>query len=316
MCLQNLKQKATATWHTVVVINPEYYDEGNCLTSPINFGESIRITQIPDWVRSSEMTKDMNCYQRDRVIGDGKLAFVAEYEAESLGDPDPSWKGDEPRGKQEIVLERILLASLSVWLAKPSWIGGRLYIHVHEKNGERILRETSSIEPIRPHSRDAKNHLEAGDYQKAVKIHNALVSLDRTGAPWLAARTLLSGLRAREWEIRFLLLWIALEALFGTSSEVSYRVAQRMAFFNTESRAETKRVFDRVRKSYNWRSKIVHGLALRKFNQEESEEVLYDTETTIRTSLQKALLGEGMSDNFADKNREEYLDSLVFVANG
>lgn len=116
--------------------------------------------------------------------------------------------------------------------------------------------------------------------------------------------------------VRFLLLWIALEALFGTSSEISYRIAQRVAFFNTESRAEAKKVFDKARKGYNWWSKIVHGLKLRNLNREESEEVLYDTETMIRTSLQKALLGEGVSDNFADKNREAYLDSLVFSANG
>ncbi len=307
--------KTASTWQTVVVINPEYYDEDGALASPIDFGGGIQLGALPDWVRSVGITKDMSCYQRERVIKDGKLAFTAKYEAESLGDPDPTWRGEEPRGKQEIALERILLGSLAVWLAKPSWVGGRLLIHAREEKDEWILRESSSLEPIRPHGRDATNHLRVQDYREAVEFYKALISLDRTGTPWVAARTLLNGLSAREWDIRFLLLWISLEALFGASSEVSYRIAQRIAFFNTESRAEAKRIFNKARRGYDWRSKIVHGLQLRKLNREESEEVLYETEMMVRTSLQKVLVGKGMLDNFSDKNREVYLDSLVFSAN-
>lgn len=299
-------------WATVVFVNPEYYDPSQVLSTGIQFGQEITLGAVPEWTKEKKITEDLNARQREYVVGQATWAFTAEYDADSLGDPDPTWKGDELRGKQDVVLERILLSNLALWISKPSRIGSELYVHAHTTDGEHILRQTSSLQGVIPHKRDANNVLGEEDFDTAKKLYETILSLDRTEAPWIACKTLLSAISAREWEIRFLLLWIALEALFGADSEVTYRLAQRIAFFNASDRAEAKVLFERAKRGYHWRSRVVHGLQLRKLRREESSEVLYDTEYFARQSMRKLLIDRTIAAKFAEKNRNDYLDGLIF----
>ena len=111
--------------------------------------------------------------------------------------------------------------------------------------------------------------------------------------------------------MRYLLLWIALEALFGADSEITFRISQRIAFF-ISGQAEAKETFRRMKRAYNWRNKIVHGLRHRELKREESEQVLHDTETAIRKALRRILLDAAMVGNFVDNRREPYLDELAY----
>lgn len=300
-------------WTTVVPVNPGYYDRPRVFATGIQFGQGFTLGAFPEWVKDQQITRDLSVRQRDYVVGEATGAFVAEYDADSLGDPDPAWKGDEPRGKQDVALERILLSNLALWIAKPSHIGGELYLHVHTTNGEHIVRQTSSILGVIPHEKDASNVLDKGDFETARKFYETILALERTEAPWVACRTLLAAISDREWDVRFLLLWIALEALFGSDTEVSFRLAQRIAFFNATEKTETKALFETVKWAYHWRSRIVHGLQIRKLRREESSEVLYDTESIARRSMTKLLSDRTIVEKFSEKNRTDYLDGLVFA---
>ena len=300
-------------WSTIVPVSPGYYDPPHLFATGIQFGHGLTLGSVPEWVKGKQITRDLSVRQREYAVGEATGAFVATYDADSLGDPDPTWKGDEPRGKQDVALERILLSNLALWIAKPSRIGGELYIHAHFTNGEHILRQTSSVLGVIPHERDAENVLDAGDFDTARKLYDAILALERTEAPWVACKTLLTAISAREWEVRFLLLWIALEALFGSDSEVTYRLSQRVAFFNAADRVEAKTVFETAKRAYHWRSRVVHGLQIRKLRREESSDVLYDTENILRRSMAKLLSDQAIVEKFSEKNRDDYLDGLMFA---
>jgi len=57
-------------------------------------------------------------------------------------------------------------------------------------------------------------------------------------------------------------LWSGIEALFGISSEVVYRISLQVAALLEERGIARKEKFDKVRKLYVVRSKAVHGAEL------------------------------------------------------
>jgi hypothetical protein len=52
---------------------------------------------MPDWVKTPEIMKDLSWYQRTVIFERAEFALQVDYEAASLGDPDTSWTGSEPR---------------------------------------------------------------------------------------------------------------------------------------------------------------------------------------------------------------------------
>jgi hypothetical protein len=118
-------------------------------------------------------------------------------------------------------------------------------------------------------------------------------------------------------EARFLLSWVAIEALYGPSNpmEISYRLSQRVAFFLVPKRTnETRNLYESTRAGYSWRSKVVHGLRLSNLTEEESIKISHDAETLLRNTFLRILGDPEMIDRFDGDSRDEYLDSLVFDA--
>lgn len=60
--------------------------------------------------------------------------------------------------------------------------------------------------------------------------------------------------------VQLAVLWSGIEALFEASTEISFRISLYIAnFLAGEDAAEAKRLFERTRKLYDFRSKAVHG---------------------------------------------------------
>lgn len=83
-------------------------------------------------------------------------------------------------------------------------------------------------------------------------------------------------------EDRLIDYWVALEALFlpDANSELSYRIALRVARFIGEGKDERVQLFAGTRASYGARSKIVHG---------EQVEALADVSNATQETLRRAL---------------------------
>ena len=90
----------------------------------------------------------------------------------------------------------------------------------------------------------------------------------------------------RYGDIRILLFAMALESLFGTSdTEIIFSLSLRTARFLMKVQDERKKTFQDIKKAYNIRSSIVHGL-----RKKLSETELKNAEITLRECVRKSLL--------------------------
>ena len=80
-------------------------------------------------------------------------------------------------------------------------------------------------------------------------------------------------------------LWIALEALFvpdGRRGEITYKVHRRIPLFLSRERHERIRIADVIKRSYDARSKIVHGDTVT-----DLASITSETEEVLRAALRR-----------------------------
>ncbi|MBU6434628.1 MAG: hypothetical protein KJS98_15075, partial [Nitrospirae bacterium] len=152
------------------------------------------------------------------------------------------------------------------------------------------------------------------DLGAAKRLFVILQSVSARGPIHMAAQATKKALIEGSWEIRFLLLWIAVECLFGPEDgrEISFRLSQRAALFIETDRAQARELFAKVKKSYAWRSKIVHGMRMANLRGDESGILLDELEQLVRRSLSAVLANASVASTFDGEVRENYLDSLAF----
>ncbi len=311
-----------AKWCTIASIDffdptvppVDYWDNHENLNKPIGLGHNVIFRLVPDWLKEEQILKALTEEERNNLIGGKRFVLMLEYTADSLGDPDPELRGKKPRSKQVRALELIQLANIALWLAKPSSISFNLVIHADCPTTNWSWRQIQKCPPLLPHHNDSGNRLTRSDVESAQNLHLALYDLPRDGAIWVAVGTLWKSLLESQWEIRYVLLWIAMEALFGPDDarETTYRLSQRVAFFLATDKEEAQKFFEDARTNYGWRSKVVHGMRLSKLSDNESRQILHRTEEFVRKTLNRLLNDPKLIQIFSGKNRESYLDNLPF----
>ena len=301
-------------WATIAPINSAWRGPTFDVTAALDIGWGVRVIVVPEWLKQPNITRLMSWTERTAYIGEATFALSVEYDAESLGEPDPlSTIG--PLSKQDVAAEKLRRANLGLWLARPSWAGFKMVVNAHEDDGEWVLRQTYQTETIRPFARDANKTLSRDDFNLAKKIGDAASELSIKASTWVAMMLLWRALTEAWWENRYLLLWVALEALFGSGnpSETTYRLSQRLAFFLAEDRSKLRDLYARAKAGYSIRSKVVHGFHHLNLGKEKADNLLADTELFVRGALCKILTDAGHLRTFSGRNqREEFLEGLVF----
>jgi hypothetical protein len=294
-------------WTTVIPI----HNLDPSLTEPIEFSGGLVLTGVPAWVHKDSMLKEFGRRDLDSVKA-AKYAFAVEYEAEALGSPDPAWKGKEPRSIQDSQRELALLASLALWLSRPSPVCLTLIIHAPHHEGKPFTQQIERQDPVLHHPREAHVRMSAGDLRRASMLHSKLIRVRRNTAVWTALRATFSALQMYAPEIRYALFWIALEALFGPTDgrEITFRLSQRMAFFLATTRAGAKETVTIAKKAYAFRSKVVHGNWTLN---PQMHALMGDTETIARSCLVHLAENDELIDLFMTNRREAYLDDLAFA---
>jgi hypothetical protein len=308
------REDQMSRWATVAPVNPEWRGPTFDVAEEIDIGWGVHLVPLPAWLKQQNITRYMSWVERERYINEGKFALSVEYEAESLGEPDPQ-SNMGPMSKQHVAAERLRRANLALWLARPSWAGFPMVISAHEDQGDWVHRETYPTDTIRPIDRDAANALSRADFSLAKKLGDAASTLSIRASTWVAMMLLWRALTEWWWESRYLLLWVALEALFGSGNpnETTYRLSQRLAFFLAEDRSKVRSFYDRAKAGYSARSKVVHGFQHLSLVKEKADSLLADTEFFVRAALCKILMDAGHLRTFAGKQqREDFLDGLVF----
>lgn len=119
---------------TVVPLHSLDLPPGTC----IPFGNGFVLQDTPAWVKADKGTlADINRNDRNLVL-DGKHALVAEYEAPSMGHPDPDWKGAKPKSIQEVRFQSAMLANLAIWLRQPSMVCFTVCFHALSRINGRL----------------------------------------------------------------------------------------------------------------------------------------------------------------------------------
>ena len=200
-------------WFTCAPVT-NYSDPSGSIIDPVEFANGVRLERLPEWVRTKEALKFLGWSRRESIQKFALFGFTVEYKAESLGDPDPDWKGPEPRSKQEKAIEQIQLANLAIWLAKPCKLSYDAILHFDQPGNPESIRQAISLYGLVPHHEDTDNVLTIEDFQKATNLHRSAIDLSRNGTLWTAARLLWKALKERMWESRFLLLWVVIQTLY------------------------------------------------------------------------------------------------------
>jgi len=243
-----------------------------------------------------------------------RFSLSVEYNAEDYGSPDTEWKGEKRRAIQAAKHESINLANLAIWLSKPCDFAFDVLFYVDEFGTENRVRSFQQVRNLEAHRNYARAYLQHDDLTKAHDLHSTLLSLPRDGAVWISVYSIWNALREPEWATRYLLFWITLEALFGPEDgrEITFRLSQRIGFFLSQDRSDALTIFEKAKKGYQWRSKVVHGLHLSKLKHDESIQLSFDTEVLGRKSLFKILMTPRLIDEF-DNRREHFLDQQIFT---
>lgn len=295
-------------WCTVAPLEYDGY-----LDVPFDLGNNVALCARPGWLIEDNITYGLG--DQDRTLLDvSRYVLMQEYDADALGDPDLAWTGETPRSKQQKAEEAINLADTALWLAKPCPVGFRRVVVADSRLGVWRRVQFGWSNPLRPHTFDVNNEYDRSDLQTAKELNCALMGLARREAIWIACRTIWLALLTPEWTIRYLLLWTALEALFGPEDgrEVTYRISQRIGFFLSGERAEVRKTFESSKKAYEWRCRVVHGMRLSKLKPELSERLMHESEGLVRGSLKRILTDSTLIKQFSGRTREQYLDGLVF----
>lgn len=294
------------TYRTVVplanvTIDPE---------SRFEFTGGIILAQMPAWVRDEKMLESLSEWDRESVK-ESSAAFIAAYEAKALGSPDPTWTGKTPKSIQETKYELCILANLALWF-RSCPASFTVVLHAPDFGSGPVGQRISRHMPLLFCPADVDTHISAANIAIAARLHSGLASVKHDeGSLWTAIRATWAGLQFNAEPVRYALLWMALEALFGPEDarEMTFRLSQRIAFFLFEDRVKAREVFGAVREAYGFRSKIVHG---RWKETPDGLRRMVEIEDWVRSAFERILTDHTLRETFGSKKREGYLDDLVF----
>lgn len=257
------------------------------------------------------------CHGSERGFQKARVAFVAKYEADSMGDPDPDWKGPSPRSKQDRALDAIRFANIAAWLARPSALGFEFFLHLNvEKIGGVTIWHSGTFFALRTHPDYDGAIVSRADLTKTRELAEALATVPRPGVLATAARMMWFALTEDQWDTKFLLLWVALEALFGPedyyAKRASAEIPRRVARLFGRDRKEEVEAYRIVEDSYDWRSRVAHGQRVTGMTEAKSKDLVRFAEGMVRTAFRRVLKEPSLIETFSDSNRREaHLDALA-----
>lgn len=305
-------QDKPQTWMAVAPIT-SYIDRNGSLRKPFAFGQGVSLQRLPDWVRNLDLLDLLSRADRESV-GESTFGLLAEYTADSFGDPHPQSSQEYPISRQNHAANLICLATISLWLVAPSPIGYNVLLQVVRPGDVQSSGQAASCDSIVVTTEETRHQLTLDELARAKTVFETITQLERGGTPHTSIQYLGKALIERMWESRYIFHWIVMEAIFGPedSREMTYRLSLRTAHFLGTTRQERERLFEQTKAGYGWRSKLVHGAKLHRLTPEKSGELMVTLETLIRRSLLRILEDAEFIQAFDQKDREEFLDKLSF----
>jgi hypothetical protein len=277
--------------------------------SPI--GPGVVLDAVPDWFKEERRFAAVEVGKREILASE--FCLKARFEAEGLGELCEG-PGGKLRENHEVSWERIRMANLALWLARPSGIHVELVVTTEPEPGRGgTAIKGNTLESIRPRQRYAGARLTLKHMTTADTLATAIQGVPHPSSVWTAVRFLWLALTDELWEARYVKLWIAIEALFGPESRlnVGEKLRKRVArFFNSDDKQGVI-ARDMVDDGYDLRSEALHGSRLENRTPEGVEELMLTSEGIMLTSLRKILSDSNLISTFCSPTRDSYLDELT-----
>ena len=192
--------------------------------------------------------------------------------------------------------------------------------HILNFHGDRITSCISSDKPRPSYSSDKSEIITSEklyQIEELIKIYNTVfLNNKRNKRIYFSLHFWNSSSCSANFENRVVDLFTALEGLFTTdNSEVSYKLANRMAWFlfpnfDSDHRLNRMEVFKAAKEGYKVRSNVVHG---KKFVDTTDMESISIIHSQTRDILLKILYDKKLIDVFTSDNKklDEYFNALV-----
>jgi len=279
---------------------------------PFHLTPKIWIDVVPEFLREDKRLEEVSEYDR-QLFDLCTHCLIIEYEADALNSPDLNWQGKETRPVEYANLELAYLANIAFWLQHPSPISFTSVFHMREmpEYGKFIIQASQRCNGFLCHPNDVNQRIRDQDLESARNLFTSLANVPRETSVWTALRSTAAAFQSDGEEIRYLLLWVAIEALFGTSMEIKFRISQRLAFFVGKDKSEARAIYDQAKKAYDFRSRVAHGTWK---SDKTSTALTATTEMLLRRALICLVSDGAIAGLFFGGNdkRDSYLDELVF----
>lgn|GEM_PF-2804160 len=306
-------------WMTIAAVIPEWKPDFLSLDDPIQLDDGVSLAEFPEWCRTSPMIDNLGLVARNRIRDEVRFALISSYEGgDAIGERHPWTIGGVRRSRQSVAREALNMACLSMWIALPTGFSYQTVIDASERDGAWRVRAVGTYDPFLPNAWNMVRSHTHVEVDAAAKLYRALKEVDRSSAVWTAIRTLWSSLAESQYVVRYLLTWVALEALMGPrgGGELKFRIAQRLSLFLSDDRTGAQTRFAQLKEAYDLRSKIVHR-GRPKMASKKAMSMLQLSEEALREALVKVLSDESLAATFStEKSRDDFLDSLVFAEKG
>lgn len=294
---------AMPRWEFVAPILPRQGISFGWLTEDFQFADGVKLRPGPSSaLLDNEIIASMVVHQDAYDIRASAAALTVALDGVEMGISDPRLVDG---------FEKLRVANLALWLAKPNGTNFRI---VAEHVADGTVGRVSRFEPIVPDQEHADVAVGPEDLERAKPIFASLHGLARDSAPWVARELLWKALTSRD-TMRFVILWIGIESLFGPESgqEIRFRISHRLAMFLAPSRAEEgRRVFRTAKEGYDLRSKLVHGMRMPRRSSEELQRAALDSTMLMRNAFLRILERPELVQKFSGAGREQFLDELAF----
>ena len=274
-------------------------------------GPGVILDAIPAWFKGERQYAEKEFGKREAFSSQACLR--ATLEGDGLGELCAG-----PGGKQgknhEVSWERIRIANLALWLARPSALHVELVVTTEPEPGPGGTAISGRfLESIRPHERYAGASLTVNNVETADRLATAIQQLPRPSSVWTATRFLWLALTEELWETRYVNLWVAIEALFGPENRerIGRKLRTRVARFLNDDDREALVARDIVKVGYDLRSAAVHGNRLATRTEPEMPDSMLMSEGIVLTTLRKILTDPELVTKFCSPSRDGYLDGLA-----
>jgi hypothetical protein len=304
-----------ATWYAVGLLR-EPSDIGP-YAGILDLGNGVTLGSIPAWLRAAEMETEeqpnLHWPYIAAITGYPMFVLVHRYEADApYSEPDPAWPNSaDNMTKARAANDRLMVANLTAWLVQPkTTLRFGTVLHVEQRaDGQLRIRHHLHPAQFRPEpDRPGVATLTEEHFVEIRTLNETIGSLTRQGPLWTALRSLWRALTEGWFHNRYMLLWIALEALFGPKgrADVTRRLTRNLSLFLARDAEQQAALWTRATQDYDRRSGIAHGEGGR-VEQAEWVELILRAEDWLRLALVRIVQDPALRATFSETSRRQAL---------